>query len=57
MCFAYTPDGMFFAGGDFQFRRAKKMLSDNCGMPKSLKVVLLKTIMAHSAKATVVYDR
>jgi hypothetical protein len=45
MCFAYTEDGMLFAGGDFNLERGRKMLATNCDMPKSLTVVLLKTIM------------
>jgi hypothetical protein len=57
MCFAYTEDGMLFAGGDFQFARAKRMISGNCGMPKSIKVVLVKTIMSHDDKTTVLYDK
>jgi hypothetical protein len=39
MCFAYTPDGMHFAGGDFKFERARKMMTENCSMPKNLTVV------------------
>ena len=57
MCFAYTADGMFFAGGEFKFVRAKKMLSVNCGMPKQIKVVLLKTIMSHDSKTTLIYHK
>ncbi len=45
MCFAYTPDGMLFAGGDFNFRGAQKMMAANCSMPKNLSVVLLRTVM------------
>jgi hypothetical protein len=57
MCFAYTEDGMFFAGGDFELSRAKKMTTANCGMPKTIKVVLVKTIMSHDSKSTVLYDK
>jgi hypothetical protein len=57
MCFAYTADGMFFAGGEFKFVLAKKMLSVNCGMPKQIKVVLLKTIMSHDSKTTLIYHK
>lgn len=49
MCFAYTEDGMFFAGGDFNLKRAHRLLAANCGMPKSLSVVLLKTIAVRKA--------
>ena len=44
MCFAYTPDGMFFAGGEFDYNRAQKMMKVNCGMSHNYTVVLLKTI-------------
>jgi hypothetical protein len=45
MCFAYTQDGMLFAGGDFDFARARRIIAANCGLPKNVSVVLMKTIM------------
>ena len=45
MCFAYTPDGMYFAGGDFNFDRAQVLMAQNCLMPASLTVVLVKTLL------------
>jgi hypothetical protein len=45
MCFGYTEDGMLFAGGDFDFQRAQKMVAANCNLPKNITVVLLKTVM------------
>lgn len=45
MCFGYTEDGMLFAGGDFDFGRAQKMVAANCSLPKNITVVLLKTVL------------
>jgi hypothetical protein len=45
MCFAYTQDGMLFAGGDYSLPRAQKLMAVNCNLPKALTVVLLRTLM------------
>ncbi len=55
MCFAYTQDGMLFAGGDFNFRRAQKMIAANCSLPKKVTVVLLKTAMLRKNGKTFTY--
>jgi hypothetical protein len=52
MCFAYTQDGLLFAGGDFNLTRARKLIAANCGLPRSVSVVLLKTIMARENGST-----
>lgn len=46
MCFAYTQDGLLFAGGDFDLGRASDLIAENCGLPRNVSVVLMKTIMA-----------
>jgi hypothetical protein len=56
MCFAYTQDGMFFAGGDFSLRRAQKLMAANCNVPKSFTVVLLRTLMMRKNGKTYSYS-
>jgi hypothetical protein len=45
LCFAYTQDGMLFAGGDDNLKRAGRLMAANCNMPKTVTVVLLQTVM------------
>jgi hypothetical protein len=55
MCFGYTEDGMLFAGGDFDFGRAQKMVAANCSLPKNITVVLMKTILVRRHGKTYSY--
>ncbi len=57
MCFAYTADGMLFAGGDFSFKRAQTMMAHNCSMPRGVTVVLLETLMVRRNGRTYRYAR
>ncbi len=52
MCFAYTQDGLLFAGGEFDLDRASRLIAANCGLPRNVSVVLMKTIMARKNGST-----